>query len=197
MSLELSLVEEAIAAAQVALLSADDDAAAKVAATLQEIKAIHGSLESLVITQLARQAPVAWELQHLVAVLRILPEVDLTAALAGNIANRGALHLADELPPRVRGVVASMFMETSAMWHEVCHDYGQASPELHRNLDARDEELDKLHSALMAELASGALRPPVLVEMVLVARFLERLGDHAVEVGRWIETFTATAARTE
>jgi len=57
-------------------------------------------------------------------------------------------------------------------------------------LQADDEEVDELHASLMAELASGVLRAPVLVEMALVARFLERLGVHAVEVGRWVETFS-------
>jgi phosphate uptake regulator len=35
----------------------------------------------------------------------------------------------------------------------------------------------------------------VLVEMALIARFLERLGDHAVEVGRWVESFSSTKSR--
>jgi phosphate uptake regulator len=58
--------------------------------------------------------------------------------------------------------------------------------------ESDDDEIDELHASLMAELASRALRAPVLVEMALVARFSERLGDHAVEVGRWIASFTAT-----
>ena len=48
----------------------------------------------------------------------------------------------------------------------------------------RDDEMDQLYSSLLAELASGQMSVPVTMEMTLVARFYERLGDHAVNVGR-------------
>jgi phosphate transport system protein len=190
-ALGLGLVEEAIAAANAAFLSADDEAVKTVAVRRQEIKAIHASLESLVFTQLARQAPVAGELRQLVAVLRILPELDLTAALAGDIARRGAMHFGSELSPRIRGLVSTLFDHATTMWRQVSDAYVERSSAIHERLEAHDEEIDELHASLMAELASGILRAPVLVEMALVARFLERLGDHAVEVARWIHSFTS------
>jgi phosphate uptake regulator len=54
--------------------------------------------------------------------------------------------------------------------------------------EADDDQLDELHASLSAELASADLRSPVLLEMGLIARLLERLGDHAVEVACHIET---------
>ena len=42
--------------------------------------------------------------------------------------------------------------------------------------------MDELYSSLFAELASGQMAMPVTMEMTLVARFYERLGDHAVNV---------------
>ena len=51
-------------------------------------------------------------------------------------------------------------------------------------LDERDDDMDGLHSALMAELASGKMSLPVAMEMTLVARYYERLGDHAVNIAR-------------
>jgi phosphate transport system protein len=41
-----------------------------------------------------------------------------------------------------------------------------------------------LHTSLVAELASGQVPSPVTIEMALVARFYERLGDHAVNIVR-------------
>jgi phosphate transport system protein len=51
-------------------------------------------------------------------------------------------------------------------------------------LAERDDEMDQLYSSLIAELASGGMTLPVTMDMTLVARFYERLGDHAVTVGR-------------
>jgi phosphate transport system protein len=44
--------------------------------------------------------------------------------------------------------------------------------------------MDDLHASLIAELASGQMSVPVTMEMTLVARFYERLGDHAVNIAR-------------
>ena len=125
----------------------------------------------------------------MIAVLRIVPEIELTAALAGDIARRGGMHIGDELPPRVRGLVGQLFEHTSSMWRQAADAYRDRSAEVVDRLEAEDEEIDELYTSLSAELASGVLRAPVLLEMALVARFLQRLGDHAVEVGHWIESF--------
>ena len=185
------LVEEAIAAAGTSLLSSDDEAAEVVAQRRAEITELHASVETLVVNQLVRQAPVASELRFLIAVLRIVPEVELSAALAGDIGRRGGMHIGTELPARVRGLVSQLFTHVQEMWRRVASAYHEHSPEVYASLETDDEEIDELHASLMSELTSGVLRAPVLAEMALVARFLERLGDHAVEVGRWIESFTA------
>ena len=53
-------------------------------------------------------------------------------------------------------------------------------------LEAADDELDDLHVSLTAELVSGQLTVPVATEMTLIARYYERLGDHAVNVAKRI-----------
>ena len=51
-------------------------------------------------------------------------------------------------------------------------------------LDGRDDEMGELYGSLMTEVASGRMTVPVTVEMMLVARCYERLGDHAVSIAR-------------
>jgi phosphate transport system protein len=62
-------------------------------------------------------------------------------------------------------------------------------------LRCRDDEIDDLHVSLTAELAAGRVSVPVAIEMALVARYFERLGDHAVNVARQIRAMTALLAR--
>ena len=49
-------------------------------------------------------------------------------------------------------------------------------------LTVQDADLDELCAATIAELASGVMAVPVTIELTLVARSYERLGDHAVNV---------------
>src|SRR4051812_6549394 len=78
----IASVEDAISAASTALLSSDDEAAEHVVLRGQIIEDLHQSVEALVFTQLARQAPVGGDLRYLVAALRIVPELELTRGLA-------------------------------------------------------------------------------------------------------------------
>ena len=188
----IAIVQEAIAAANAALLSADDGAAEVVALRRDEIQELHRTVEELVFNHLVRQQPVAGDVRFLIAVLRIVPELELAAALAGDIARRGSMHIGSELSPRIRGLVSQLFEHALDMWHQASDAYRDRARDVLDRLEAEDEEIDELHASLTAELTSGVLRAPVLVEMALVARFLERLGDHAVEVGRWVESFSSS-----
>ena len=192
-ALELATTEEAIMAASEALLSADPDAITTVQLRRDGIERIHRSLEALVVTQLARQAPMGSDLRQLVAVLRTLPEIELSANLANDIARRGAMHVGAELTPRIRGLCARLFEQAGAMWRAVSDAYGRAPANLVEQVAAQHEVVGELVISLMSELTSGVLRPPVLVEMALVARFLERLADHALQAARWTQSLPVTA----
>ncbi len=184
----LTLVEHDIAATAAAFLHDDDMAAATVEGHDEEIEDLYAQIEDLVHVQLVRQAPVAGELRFLLAVFRILPELTRTHALAADISRRGSTRLADELPQRVTGLIAQHLDAAAKMWHQVTQVYLMGSDDIADDTEADDDQLDELRASLSAELAAADLRSPVLLEMGLIARLLERLGDHAVEVARHIET---------
>ena len=54
-------------------------------------------------------------------------------------------------------------------------------------IDELDDELDALHDELAELLANGALPLKPALEMALVARFYERLGDHALHISERIQ----------
>jgi phosphate transport system protein len=49
-------------------------------------------------------------------------------------------------------------------------------------LNAFDDEMDELHTSLVAEIVQSDLKTAVAIEAALVSRFYERLGDHAVNI---------------
>lgn len=184
----LSIVEQDILNAGTAFLDADEKAAAAVEANDHIVADTYQQVEQLVMNQFVRQAPAAGELRFLLAVFRILPELTGAHERAEQIARRGITGLAAELPDRVRLLISELINAAAQMWQQVGAVYLSGSAEIADNTEADDDDLDELHASLTAELASANLRTPVLLEMGLVARLLERLGDHAVETARRIES---------
>jgi len=179
-----ALVGEGVGAATDAFLTGDRDGARALVDNDPLLDSLYHDVERLVQTQFALQAPVASDMRFLLSVLRIVPELERSGDLAEHIAQRAARGLTGELTPRVRGLVEQMGRVGVEMWRMAADAYGDRDPGASERIHERDDELDDLHVSLTAELVSGALTMPVALEMSLVARFYERLGDHAVNVAK-------------
>jgi phosphate transport system protein len=186
----LSLVEQDIRNASTAFLEADEKSADAVEANERVVEASYERVEKLVMDQFVRQAPVAGDLRFLLAVFRLLPELTGAHDRTAQLARRGVTGLAAELPDRVRRLIRELLDAAADMWRRVAEVYLSGSTEIADDTEAEDDQLDDLYASLTAELASADLRRPVLLEMGLIARFIERLGDHAVEVARQIESLS-------
>ena len=177
-----ALVGEGVGAATDAFLTGDRDGARALVDNDPLLDSLYHDVERLVQTQFALQAPVASDMRFLLSVLRIVPELERSGDLAEHIAQRAARGLTGELTPRVRGLVEQMGRVGVEMWRMAADAYGDRDPGASERIHERDDELDDLHVSLTAEISSGKLSIPVVIEMALIARFYERLGDHAVNV---------------
>jgi phosphate transport system protein len=70
------------------------------------------------------------------------------------------------------------------MWRQAADSWYKRDRSVADSLAGRDDEMDELHSSLIAELASGQMTTPMTMEMTLVGWFYERLGAHAVNIAR-------------
>lgn len=179
-----ALVAEGLAKATDAFLSGDREAARELVAQDKLIDSLYHDVEDLVQHQFALQAPMARDLRFLLTVLRVVPELERSHDLAEHIAKAAARGLSSELPPRVRGLIEEMGRVGVEMWRASARSYLDRDADVADTLDGADDELDDLHVSLTAELVSGQLSVPVATEMTLVARYYERLGDHAVNVAK-------------
>jgi phosphate transport system protein len=189
-----ALVAQSLAGATDALLHGDREGARRLIARDHQIDATHRDLEDLVLRQLGHQSPPASDLRFLLAALRIVPELERSADLAAHIASRAMRGLTPDLTPRVRGLVESMGQVAVEMWHQATDAYAARDAEATRRLDDADDELDDLHVSLTSEISSGKLSTPVAIELALVGRFYERLGDHAVNITAHVR-YMATGGR--
>jgi phosphate transport system protein len=126
------------------------------------------------------------EVRLLVSVLRVAPELERSADLIENIALRtGSLTFG--LPDDSRRLIASMGRYTTAMWRTVRDAWIARDPSALEELRACDDTVDELRVILTQHLARLPLTTSEAIELSLVARFFERLGDHAVSVTRRLE----------
>jgi phosphate transport system protein len=181
-----ALVAEGVAKATDAFLASDREAAESLADADAVIDDLYAEVEVLVQRQFALQAPMARDMRFLLSVLRIVPELERSGDLAEHIAARAARDISDNVTPRIRGLIEQMGHIATEMWREAADGYVDRDPKVAAHLNERDDELDELHSSLTAELVTGQISVPVALEMALVARFYERLGDHAVNIGERI-----------
>lgn len=177
-----ALVSEAVAAANEALLGDDTDALAVVRAGERTIDALMLELETDIERLMLLQAPVAGELRYALALIRIVPELERSGDLAEHIAKRAGTGLAAQLTPTARGMLERMGTVTAQIWRSAADAFADRDPTAGDALEAADDELDDLHTALTTELLSGHATPALAADATLVARFYERLGDHAVHI---------------
>lgn len=189
------LVCEAIAGATAALLGGEPSVGRTIVEADVRIDELTAELEQLVWARIDAGLPSPEELRALVSVLLMLPELERSADLAEHVAQRAASNLGPAMTPRSRGLVQRMSDVAVEMWHAVAIAYSERAPQA-ASLDEADEELDILHERLTTEVASAEMPAPVAAQVTLLARFYERLGDHAVNLARRVESLPGVGLPT-
>ena len=180
----LTMVAEDLPRATDALLNGNSGAARALAERDRAIDGLYPQIEELADRELLMQQPAASDFRLLVSVLRVVPELERSHDLIVDIARRGSLILSQDLSARSRGLIEHMGSLASEMWREAADCWCERDRAAAVALGERDDEMDELYAALMAELASGEMTLPVTMQLTLVARFYERLADHACNIAR-------------
>jgi phosphate transport system protein len=181
-----AMVTEGVAAATDILLAGDTTAAKALNDQDSHIDELEVDLEHVAEHELLTQTPMAGDMRYLVSVLRIVPQLERCGDLAAHIAHRAASGLAQRLTPEVRGDLEQMGAICSSMWRRAADAWAERDGEACTELDAADDQLDDLHDRLVEKLGTAEIAVPDALQAVLVARFYERLGDHAVHLAERI-----------
>lgn len=178
------MVAEDVPRATDALLNGNSDAARALAERDRVIDDLYPQIEELANREILLQQPLASDFRLLVSILRVVPELERSHDLIVHIARRGNLILSQDLSARSRAIIEHMGKLASGMWGEAVTCWRERDRSVAVALDERDDEMDELYTSLTSELASGGMTLPVTMELTLVARFYERLADHAVNIAR-------------
>ncbi|MBO0803668.1 MAG: phosphate uptake regulator PhoU [Nocardiopsaceae bacterium] len=188
-----AMMAEDLPKATEALLSGTPDILEQLAVRERAIDALYPELEELASREILLQAPVASDLRYLLTVLRVAPEIERSHDLIMQIASRAGHIISPDLSPRASGLVRLMGDLATGMWRRATDAWYQRDRGATDELRKSDEDMDELHASLVAELASGQTRIPVVMEMTLAGHAYERLGAHAVNICRRVTYLTGPA----
>ena len=144
-------------------------------------------LEELCFSQIALQAPVAQDLRSLVSSIKIVADVERSADLCVNICKAARRIYSHDLDAQLRGIIQKCGAQSSLLFKEATEAYLNTDGARAAALHDMDDYLDDLHRQFIQLIfeshAAGNVDLQVAVQLAVVARFYERIGDHAVNVG--------------
>ena len=136
---------------------------------------------------LALQQPMAGDMRAIVAAVRMVSEIERSGDLAVNIAKATRRIYGITITPRLRGLIASMGDEAARLYRLAIQAYAEADAPMAAALDDLDDRLDSLHRDYIAEIFAAhdeeRLTLQEGVQLALIGRYYERIGDHAVNIG--------------
>jgi phosphate transport system protein len=169
------LIEQDLSEAE-RMIMADDDIDTRVV-----------DIESRCVQILALQAPVAGELRQVVAALKICAELERSGDLVVNICKAARRIYGHEFDPRLRGLIVKMSDQARQLFSEATGAYASGDAPRAAAIDDMDSFLDDLQrqfiQAIFESHSAGRIDLQVAIQLAVVARFYERIGDHAVNIG--------------
>lgn len=177
---------EAIARATSVILDNDLEAAAYLVEFDDEVDARSLAVEDRCYQMLALQAPVAGDLRKVVSLVRIIADVERSFDLIVNICKATRRLYGQQLDPELRSIIAKMGEQAQKLFAESIQSLEEENSSRAAALDDMDSYLDDLHrrfiQAVLDSHSAGRVEVQVAIQLAMIARFYERIGDHAVNV---------------
>jgi phosphate transport system protein len=179
------LAEERVSAAVQSLVSRDIDAIERVLYGDEPINALHVEIDNRCFKLLALHQPMATDLRAIVAAVKINTDLERVGDLAVNIAE-AAKRYATHPPVKKLIDIPQMGDIAQEMLHDALDAFVRRDTKLAQQVLNEDDRLDGLKTQIFRELLDYMLRDPSTVEpaldLILVSRHLERIGDHATNI---------------
>ena len=193
-----ALCEEGIALAAKALLTGDVSLAEKVAPLDREIDQKERSIESQCLKLLLQQQPVARDLRQISAALKMITEMERIGDQAEDIAE--IVCTVPRHGPETMDIVRKMATSAIQMVTESIEAFVKSDIMLARKVVSDDDIVDgcfdQVKKALIARIAADPGDGEYAVDLLMIAKYFERIGDHATNIAEWV-IFSVTGAHGE
>jgi len=183
------LVEDQIRRVMRALIERDDALAQEVIERDQQVNAYDVEVDETCVSLLALHQPAAGDLRFITTAMKIVTDLERMGDQAVNIAQR-VLELNRE--PQLKPYIDLPRMAESAqrMVKESLDAFVARDTALARRVCAEDAEVDALNHQIFRELLTFTMADPTTIpraiRLILIARFLERVADHATNIAEMV-----------
>lgn len=194
-----TLVQEAIHQAVKSLAKMDNNLAQQIVAGDEKINNMMLNIEERCLRLIALQQPMAVDLRTIGMAMKIATDLERIADHAVDIAKTTQRLSGEQLVkplvdiPRMADMAKEMLRDSLISFVE--RDAARAE-----SLAAKDDEVDKLYSSIFQEIiemmGSNVSHNRQVTHLLMVARYLERVADHATNIGEWV-IYMVTGKRTD
>ena len=183
-----AMCEEAIALAAKALLEGDESLAAKVAPLDTEIDQMERDIESMCLKLLLQQQPVARDLRQISAALKMITDMERIGDQAEDIAEIISFlhgHQAED-----NDLLREMAKAAIRMVTESVDAYVKCDTMLAEQVIAEDDTVDgyftQVKERLIGKIAQDPADGEYALDLLMIAKYFERIGDHATNIAEWV-----------
>ncbi len=183
------LCEKAIATAIAPLAKRNEDTK-NIKLSDFEINEKEREIEQLCMRLLMQQQPVARDLREISSALKMVSDMERIGDQACDIADI-AVHIIDKAPEPEEANLRKMAKEAAKMVNDSVDSFVARDVELARKVIEYDDVVDKwfyeVKNELIHKIAADSLNGEYYVDLLMIAKYLERVGDHATNIAEWVE----------
>ncbi len=183
-----SLTEEALTVLQEALSGSGRDGLDGIMVKSHEIDEKEREIEALCLRLLLRRQPVARDLRTISSAMKMVSDIERIGDNAGDIAEIIPFISSGDLTVRIgldRMIVTVIDMVTSAIDAFVHSDAEKAKGVIAED-DAADEAFVNAKQMVTDMIRTGDSNAQEAPDLLMIAKYLERMGDHAASLARWV-----------
>ena len=183
-----NLCESMIDGAYEALMNMDREQAAKILAADANVDLKERDIESKCLKLLLEQQPVASDLRTISSTLKMITDLERIGDQAGDIAE--IVKTTDLSAPVKATRLVEMAKAVASMVRESIESFANGDLKKTKEVIEYDDVIDNLFNEVKKELADGILNGEATQEQILdvlmIAKYLERIGDHATNIAEWV-----------
>ena len=185
-----ALIERAIRSATDALIRQDVEAALQAIAADKEVDQAERDIESLCLKLLLQQQPVARDLRLISSALKMITDMERIGDQAADIAEL-VVFLSKEPYLKPLNHLPQMAEKSIRMVTGALDAYVRKDVALAQEVMGMDDEIDSLFATVKDEMITlirnDAAAGSQAVDLLMIAKYYERIGDHAQNIAEWVE----------
>lgn len=192
-----SLVEQAINNTVEMILNGRSDGIEKARKNEERINAAEKNIQTHCLKLILHQAPVAQDLRSISAALKMITDLERIGDQAIDIAEMSQ-YIGDKANIYSMTHIAEMATQASEMVTMAIDAFVKTDIELAKKVSKNDDIIDDLFNTVKNDTVDIILHDKELgmqaIDVVMIAKYLERIGDHAVNIAEWV-AFSITGKR--